>query len=288
MMPNGNDLTYFLEVCQLGNISRASERLGITQPSLTLAIKRLEETMGLPLLIRTKRGVYPNQAGKQLLIHVKKLIQDWENLKAKAQSSLSEVKGKILLGCHPSVGLYTLPLFLPQVLNENEELEISLKHDLSRKITEEIISLKLDLGIVVNPVRHPDLIIKKLCEDQVGFWYSHKKTMLTDYHNGSAVLIMDPDLVQSQTLLKKIKKKGIKYSRIVTSSSLENIANLVLSGAGIGILPSRVIKKEDKKKLKQIPSAPLFKDEISLIYRVENKGLESIKYLAQMIPKYIN
>ena len=72
------ELKYFLEVANTKNLSRASERLGISQPTLSVAIKRLENSIGTELLIRQKRGVALTQAGKQLLIHAKQLLQYWE------------------------------------------------------------------------------------------------------------------------------------------------------------------------------------------------------------------
>ncbi len=64
MIPSPTDLKYFMEVAQTQNVSRAAERLGISQPSLSLAIRRMEQSVGAPLLIRSKRGVTMTQAGK--------------------------------------------------------------------------------------------------------------------------------------------------------------------------------------------------------------------------------
>ena len=62
MVPSAAELEYFLEVSSTLNLSRASERLGISQPSLSLAIKRLEQSVGTELFIRHKHGVTLTQA----------------------------------------------------------------------------------------------------------------------------------------------------------------------------------------------------------------------------------
>ncbi|MBT3983095.1 MAG: LysR family transcriptional regulator [Bacteriovoracaceae bacterium] len=288
MMPNLNDLKYFVEVANSKNLSRAAERLGISQPSLSLAIKRLEQIIGVDILIRTKRGVYLTTSGKVLLTNSKSLIQKWEEIRDSAFSSSNEIKGRFSIGCHPSVALYTLKYFVPEIVEKYQELELCLKHDLSRKISEEVISLNLDLGIVVNPVRHPDLIISKLCEDQVTLWTSGGKAKCLDHKSGSAVLIYDPELVQSQSLVKKLKRKGISFSRTITSSNLEVITSLTAQGAGIGIIPTRVATNphEGGVKLKQLPGAPSYKDEISVIYRVENKNTAGIRFLSDSIKDF--
>ncbi len=280
LMPSPNDLTYFVEVAGTLNLSRAAERLGICQPSLSLAMQRLENAIGTRLFIRNKKGVILTQPGKQLLVHTKDLLQSWENAKGQALASVRGVQGSYTLGCHTSIALYTLPLFLPALLEDFPQLELRLIHDLSRKITESVIRMETDLGLVVNPVRHPDLIIRKICEDEVTFWVGEGKTSVQDFRSGEAVLICDPALLQSQVLLKKMEKSGIRYRRILASSSLEVVTRLVSQGAGIGIIPARVVGGLGDVGIKRIPRAPVFKDEVCLLFRVENKGVRSIQEMA--------
>ena len=155
----------------------------------------------------------------------------WEEVVHSAKSSVNEVEGNISLGLHPSVGLYTLQYFIPQLLKKFPKLEFKIIHDLSRKINEQVISMEIDIGIVVNPIRHPDLVIHPLCQDEVTFFVGNKKTVMNDPYSGDGILICDPELSQSQSLLKKIKNKGIKYSRIIESSNLENITSIPISSA---------------------------------------------------------
>jgi Flp pilus assembly protein TadD len=68
------------------------------------------------------------------------------------------------------VALYSLKHFLPDLLGEFPALELNLQHDLSRRVTEAVVSLRVDIGIVVNPAPHPDLVLRKLCTDEVTFW----------------------------------------------------------------------------------------------------------------------
>ncbi len=278
-MISSNDLTYFLEVAHTGNLSRAAERIGISQPSLSLSIKRIEQELGLDILIRTKRGVYLTKSGKHLLKHARQMQEYWQQIKNEAISSTEEIKGSISIGCHPSVGLYTLDHFVPQIMKNNKDLEFTFHHDLSRKITEGVISMKIDIGLVINPVRHPDLIIHNLINDTVSLWQSKKKSTFTDTKGEEAVLICDPELIQTQDILKSLKKKGHKFKRVISSGSLENIANLVAKGVGVGVLPSRVANKLASNKITPIPGAPEYKDTLAAVYRVENRGVKSIQHI---------
>ena len=283
MIPSSSDLNYFVEAAKSGNLSRAAERLGISQPSLSVAIQRLEEALGTQLLIRTKKGVMLTQAGKQLMGHSLELIQGWEKIRSRTLASVNEAQGYFAIGCHPSVALFSLPKFLPKALELYPKLKVRLVHDLFRKVAEGVIQMEIDIGIVVNPVRHPDLVIKKLCTDEVALWVCNETRKTQDPTSGEAVLICDPDLLQTQSLLRKIKKAGLEFSRTVTTSNLEVVASLAASGAGVGILPSRVVGCQHAKHLKRLLGAPTFQDEVCLIYRHELKNVCSIQVLTRLI-----
>ena len=278
MLPSPTDLNFLLEVANTKNLTRASERLGVTQPALSQSIKRLEKTYGLPVLVRSKSGVKLTRAGEKLVRHARVMLNDWNRIKEDALKDETILRGRYSIGCHVSVAMYSLHLFLPELVKQYPELEIKLQHDLSRKITEEVISFKLDFGIVVNPVPHPDLVVKELFKDEVRFWRSKK---LLKNNN---VLICDPELVQSQTILNAFNKSGGSFQRIITTSSLEVVCQLVEEGAGIGIIPSRVVKQNDKAKLlKPVSNSPKFLDRICLVYRVDNQRSQAAKTVTRAI-----
>src|SRR4051812_25536926 len=124
MLPSFSDLKYFLEVAASQKISRAAEKLGISQPSLTLAVRRLEDSVGALLFHRSKSGVKLTPAGQQLLVSARGLLQNWEHICASAAAATTEVQGSFSIGCHPSVALYTLPHFVPQLLDKNPKLNL--------------------------------------------------------------------------------------------------------------------------------------------------------------------
>lgn len=276
MLPSAVDLTYFIEVATTENLSRAAERLGISQPSLSLAIQRLEENLGVAILIRSKRGVTLTQAGKQLLSQSRHLLQQWETLKAKAVHSHDSVSGNFILGCHSSVALFSLPEVLPKLVRDYPDLELKIVHDLSRRITEGIVSMQIDMGIVVNPVHHPDLVLKKLCDDEVTLWHAGHVKASTLLKN-PVVLICDPELMQSREIMRRIRRHDIKIERTIVSSSLEVIAALISTGLGVGILPRRVVGQQKHLALSRLREVPTVHDEIFFCYRVENKGLRAIQ-----------
>jgi DNA-binding transcriptional LysR family regulator len=192
-----------------------------------------------------------------------------------------ELRGRYVLGCHPSVALYTLPRLLPGVLRSHPALELKLAHDLSRRIAEDVISFKIDFGIVVNPPPHPDLVIRKLFTDEVSFWIAAAaKPAELD------TLICDPELVQTQKLLRQLGRAGLHFRRTVTSSNLEVIQALVAAGAGVGILPARVATRVKTPAIRPLgKNLPGFHDEICLVYRADLQNSAASRSLAAEIAR---
>jgi DNA-binding transcriptional LysR family regulator len=277
MLPSPQEICGFLEIANTLNITKAAQRMGVTQPTLSQSLKKLENTVGEQLVIRSKSGTELTVAGKQFLKQARQLLDLWEDLKTSTKSSTKEVKGNVKIGCHPSVGLYTLDRFVPKLLTEHPELEITLFHDLSRKVFNKVINYEIELGIVINPTPHPDVVLTKLLEDEVKIW--KPRSLKTP-----AVLLCHPELIQTQDILRQIKKTDIKFQRIVTTSSLEILTTLTLAGAGYGILPSRVVSIFDfNNQLRAVEGTPVFKDKLYLSYRVENKNIEYIKAIKESI-----
>jgi DNA-binding transcriptional LysR family regulator len=262
MLPTSAEIEYFLEIAKTLNITRASERLGVSQPTLTLSLKKLEDRLGAPLLIRKKSGVELTKFGLQFQTEAKALIEQWQRIRQVATREEQELRGRYTIGVHPSVAIYAIPEAVRALLQRNSGLELQLVHDLSRKITEQVISARIDLGIVVNPIPHPDLVIQEWGQDEVTLW---KAAGLKN----TDVLIYDPELKQAVSLLEKLGKAGIRFKREMHSGSLEVIRALTESGVGVGILPSRVAALAQPKLSIYKADAPKFPDRICLVYRPE-------------------
>lgn len=279
-MISPQEISYFLESARTGNLSRAAERLGITQPALTMALRRLEDSLGVELFHRSKKGVRLTKAGELFQTEAKSLADQWDRLTKVLGRSVDELRGTYSIGCHPSVALYSFPQTLPGVLRDFPELNLELHHDISRKIAERVIKGELDIALVVNPVRHPDLVIKPVAKDEFGFWTAKEATDLNRPGAPHAVLLCESDLLQVQQLLRKVRQK---FPRTLSSSSLEVIASLANSGAGIGLLPGRIARQW--KNLRHLPELPVFQDEIALLYRAENRRVAAFRELAQRLEK---
>jgi DNA-binding transcriptional LysR family regulator len=264
-----DDIKYFHKVSQTLNVTRASEQLGITQPTLSYAIKRLESELGGDLLIRLKSGIQLTKFGEMFLETSGKIIFEWENAQSLINPENTEQKGEYKIGIHPSVGLDCLHIFLPAVTKKYPNITFKLFHGLSREMAEKIVSWEVDFGVIVNPIAHPDFLIKNLTKDRVTL-YAVK--------GAQEKLILDPDMTQAQYIIKKLKSKTLSTNNMITTNNLEIIMQLTSSGLGYGLLPESIAKQNPK--LIPLKGAPFYNDEICLVYRQD-------KHSKNMVSKFI-
>ena len=277
MIPTPTELKYFIEVYQIRHLSNAALRLAVSQPTLTQSLQSLEKKVGTRLFHRTRQGTIPTEAGIRLYQRANALIHHWEDLQSSVRDSSTQLTGRFKLGCHESVGVYTLPRLLESIDGQAPGIELSLSHDLSRRITERVIAYELDLGIVVNPTRHPDLVMKKLGEDQFTFWKRK------DLSRPPQKVFAHLELTQTQTLLKQTQAKVFKDWRVLGTGSFELIRAFTAQGLGVGVLPSRIARMDPSLVLAG-SKLPAVRDEIFLVYRREALGSRAGKTLIELAP----
>lgn len=276
-MINSNDLKSFVVTARVLHLTKAAKELGLSQPALSHCIKRLEAEAGEVLFLRRKEGLVLTKAGEFLFQRGQKICDDLQQVHETLKNGGTESKLSLTVGIHPSVAAY----LMPQVLKMNSGLMFHFKFGLSREVTEWVQTGKIDCGIAINPFPHSNLIINELEKDEVTLWCRKK-----DFNKEA--LFFDPQIHQTYSLLRQIEKKEITFKEHYEIPNLELIAKFVYEGAGVGILPSRVLKNffPDKTTLFSTQIKP-FTDKICFAYSVENKGVDSILQFKNLLKKVL-
>lgn len=267
------DLKNFTEIAGNRTMREGAVKLGITQPALSESIKRLEEDLGEVLFYRSRSGIALTPGGQKVLKKAQEIIRALDSL------TLDDIQNDsrlITIGCHSTIASYFLPKAFRLIQKENPWYQVRLHHDLSRNIQLAVQQGQIDIGIVVNAVPVPDLIIKPLAKDEVCIWHSDRHGK-----NNFDKIFCNLSLFQTQTILRKWKEKP---TNLVDTDSLELIARFVNDGLGYGIIPERMVNLLGLKSCKKLVKAPTFHDVISLVYRpefgkqiVEKRIVENLK-----------
>lgn len=260
------DIKNFVATATCRTIMEASSKLEISQPALSESLKRLEKDVKSVLLYRSRSGIQLTPSGKVFLSRANVLLSAYNNLNLESDGSIIFAERSISIGCHQTVAQYTLPQSLLKIKNKAPDYNIEIIHDLSRNIQNQVQKGNVDIGIVINPVQVPDLIIHKLSTDQVGVWSSSSEF-------DKETIICNMNLFQTQSILKRWKNRP---RRILSTESLELITQLVATGIGYGIAPAKAVELS-KVKLKKINNLPVYNDDIAIVYRPEFGKIESEK-----------
>lgn len=241
------DLEYFVTVAHARTLSAASEKLGLAQPSLSLAIKKLESELKVSLFFRGRNGIQLTPQGRNLLPEAEAAL----HLLEKIMGGGPELRFSI--GCHPSVGMFVLSSFLQAIHRAGHKVKLKIVNGSSVEINKRVALGEIDFGIVMNPLNIPGLITKLMGRDEVAVWQSP--------HRYRDSLIYHPDLLQSTSILSNWPEAPTDRIEV---SNLELIASLVDSGAGMGILPTQVVRAQ-RFALEHVPDTPTHQDQLALI-----------------------
>lgn len=267
-------LSYFVAVAEHGSVTAAAKAMHISQPSLSVAVKKLEEEVGAQLLHRSRRGVTLTRAGELLLSRARQAQQVLGAARDELRALETEPRGRFVLGCHESLGTYVLPGFMGRFLGRHPGIELRLMNANSREVEQAIVERRVDVGLVVNPARHPDCVVQPLFEDTVTFLVAsalRRRRKRPQDLLSSHPLLHVPELHQTRQLLDALRNAGIEVQRQIACSSMELVKSLVLDGAGVGVLPYRVATHgvAAGRLLPLARGLPVYGDRITLVRRAD-------------------
>lgn len=257
---------------ETGSFTEAARVLRISQPAVSLAIKRLEERLGTSLLVRARKRIAPSRPGELLAAGARLAFEALGDAVAQIANEHAEPAGRVVLGCHESLAAYALPVFMARFLRAYPKVELKLWNGRSQEVERELTDGRVDLALIVNPAQHPDLVIVPVFDDVVELIHclAARRTHDPAQIVRTLPLIYVPELAQSQDILVQLQKRRAPPDRLLTCSSLELVKSLVLDEVGVGILPRRVAEHGTRKRLYTLsPPLPLYRDRIALVRRYD-------------------
>lgn len=145
-------LRYFIAIARAGHMTRAAETLGVTQPALSAALKKLEEQVGAPLLHRTGRGVALTEAGAVFLEHAQDAVGRADAGARAVRELLGLQRGSIRIGGGATATSYLLPRVVSAVRRAHPGLRFFVREAGSNAVAAAVLAGELDLGIVTLPI----------------------------------------------------------------------------------------------------------------------------------------
>jgi molybdate transport repressor ModE-like protein len=265
-------LRYFTAIAECGSMTAAARLLRVSQPTVTMAVKNLEEELKTTLFTRGRSGVTLTSTGQELLRHAHDVLHLVERAEQAILGLETEEAGRFVIGCHESLGAYFLPDFLLHLLETAPRIEVTLWNGTSAAVEDAVLARQVDFGIVVNARAHAELVIVELFRDAVDVFVaahllekSEPRALLRD-----RPLVFAGRVDQCRSIIEQLAASGLLPSRLLSCGDLELTKSLALAGVGVALLPRRVAAYGQRGKLARLdPSLPFFPDKISLIYRAD-------------------
>ena len=143
-------LQYLIEVANCGSFSGASERCFVTQPSLSMQIKALEDELGVVLLDRSKKPVIPTDAGNVVIAQAQETLRAYNYIRESVAELKGETSGKLRLGVIPTIAPYLLHKFIPDFVKEFPRVELEIREMITADIIEALKHDNIDAAIVAS------------------------------------------------------------------------------------------------------------------------------------------
>jgi DNA-binding transcriptional LysR family regulator len=266
-------LRYFQVVARAGTLTAASRILGVTQPTLTLAMRQLERELGTTLLLRDRRGITLTATGKELLHYAAEILSLCDLAQERVLGLETEHVGHFVIGCPDALGAYFLPDFLKSFFAAWPRIQLSLWNAPSRQVEQAVVERRVHFGLVVNPLPHPDLVLTKLFNDSTEVLATkHLRSQAKDVHAllRRGPLIYVAGLPQTEQIVQELGERKLLPDRQLPCGDLELVRSLTLHEVGVGLLPRRVAEHGHKGSLQPLAAElPSVEDQISLAFRAD-------------------
>ncbi|MEG1405866.1 MAG: LysR substrate-binding domain-containing protein, partial [Alistipes sp.] len=159
-------LEYLLAVANCGSFSIAAEHCFVTQPSLSMQVKSLEEELNVILLDRSKKPVIPTEAGEVVLAQAREAIKAYNYIKESVAELKGEISGKLRLGVIPTIAPYLLHKFLPAFVRDFPKVELEISEMVTADIIEALRRDRIDAALVASGTCGEGIIEQELFNDR--------------------------------------------------------------------------------------------------------------------------
>jgi DNA-binding transcriptional LysR family regulator len=243
----------FAQVARAGNVSRAAEQLHLTQPAVSARLQALERDIGVPLLVRTPRGVTLSEAGRTLLPFAERAI----GAAAEARQAVAELRsgesGELRIAAAPAVSTYLLPRLLKAFEAEFPAVRIGVRTGHTEEVLDLVLHRDVHLGIG-RPVQHPDIALTPIFEDSLILVvaarhpFSRRGAVRLRELARERLILFDRASSYYELTSSLLRQAGVVPESVLELDNVEAAKKMVLEGLGVSVLPRMALDVELRQR----------------------------------------
>jgi DNA-binding transcriptional LysR family regulator len=253
------DLKFFETVAELGNIGRAADVLGRSQPAITKCIQRLEDAIGGELFVRAGRGIILTPVGELLLFRSRQLTSKAAEIDRELSDFAQGHGGHVRIGSGLVSADQIVPDICAKILAGSVKTTFDIVVDSNIPLREELRSGSIDLLLGLLPTADPDFISVPVTEEVVVAVASRSHPIFAEANPTLETLLQHPwalpsvKLPSRQWLDAAFTSRGFRRPTVLLETNAPALLPRVISDAGlIGFLPRRLLRRERALDLKEI------------------------------------
>lgn len=252
-------LKTFVTLVEVKNFTKTAEMLLMSQPSVSLHIKKLEEEFQTKLFLRSPKFLKVTLTGEILYDRAKQMITIYEQTKQDIQEHDKSIKGELKIGASFTIGEYILPSLLIDLQEDYPELELQVVIGNTEEIVQAVRLYKVDIGLIEGQTNEKELSVHPFMQDELFIVSSNNHELankdeveITDLHD-QAWVTREVGSGTREYLNHVIRSNGLKIKSILTISSNQGIKEtLINNGAGLALLSRSVIERDVQNKILSI------------------------------------
>jgi DNA-binding transcriptional LysR family regulator len=273
---NLNQLRVFVAVARLGNFTRAAERLHLSQPSMSLHIRQLEQDLGVRLFDRSTRSVALTRAGDDFLPTAERLLDDVQSAVASVADLAARRRGRVAVAVLPSVAAELLPRAIAALHARHPDITVSLRDDVAELIPARVRSGEVDFGLGAIDTMDADIAGSPLVSDELiaVFSPSHALATASSTKTTWRALAKYPFVAMSRdSSVRRLTEQAFAHNGLVLEPAFEakymsTAIGIVAHGLGVGTLPSSAVSMAHHAGLAHAEiGRPVMKRQIGIMMR---------------------
>ena len=252
MLMDTRQLAAFCAVVEKSSFSQAAEKLGVTQPAVSLQVRALEERLGQTLLDRSGRRVEPTEAGLRLYRSAQRMLALEEQLYDEIAAESGELQGTLAIGASTGPGAHLVPLLLCEFQREHPELHVALSIWDTQTVSEKVARRELELGVVGALRRNRSLEFEPLVRDEIVLAVppAHPAaggSVTVDDLRDETVIAMQEGAGVRQVVDEELRRAGLRVRELEPRLELglqESVKSAVAAGFGVTFISRTAIEGE--------------------------------------------
>jgi LysR family transcriptional regulator, hydrogen peroxide-inducible genes activator len=286
------ELKYVVALAHERHFGRAAQKCFVTQPTLSLALAKLEEELGVKLFERNKNEVLVTGRGAAIVEQARRVLDEAGKLQGIARGGQDQLAGTLRLGVIPTIGPYLLADLVPILKKRAPAMPLSIEENLTANLAPMLREGELDVVIIALPFVVPGVRTRVVYEEPFSVvvpdghrWQQRKSVKPSELGEENLLVLNNGHCFRDQVLEACPGQSNTALNEGRAGSSLETIRNMVASGLGVSVLPTSALgARYATRLLKVVPfTSPVPSRKVALAWRASFDRPLAVETLASAI-----